>query len=214
MGFTEITKKHWSIVLFMTLFMIPSSSKAQFEAPALQIKTNVLYDLAACTNIGLEIQTNTGLALQVDYIGAWWNKSNKNRFFSNYLFQTELRYYLSGREKGTPYLGHHVGTYAILGTYDFEFGGEGILCKDLDKTWSLGVSYGYEIKMNKYFSVDFTAGVGYFSTIYDVYEPKEDVKNEYYRIDTRKSTFFGPTKLEVSLIWNLNVFNSPSYRLY
>lgn len=209
----KINRQWLSLILVLTAYMVPSKSAAQFEAPAMQLRSNIIYDLAACTNIGLEIQTDKGLAFQFDYIGAWWNKPIKNRFFSNYLFHTELRYYLSSRTKGTPYLGHHIGAYAILGTYDFEFGNEGLLCEDLDKTWSLGLSYGYEIKLSKYFSMDFTAGVGYFSSEYDAYEPKTEGKG-YHRIDTRRFTFFGPTKLEVALVWNLNVFNSPSYTFY
>lgn len=199
--------------LALTLLLLPSGVQAQFEAPAMQLRTNTLYDLASCTNIGLEIQTDLGLAFQMDYIGAWWNKPIKNRFFSNYLFQTELRYYLGSRTKGTPYLGHHIGAYAILGTFDFEFGKQGLLCEDLDKTWSVGLSYGYAIKLSKYFSMDFTGGIGYFKSQYDVYNPYDN-GGGYYRVDTRKFTFFGPTKLEVALVWNLNVFNSPSYTFY
>ena len=65
------------------------------SAPAaVQLRSNGLYDLALCPNIGIEIQTDLGLAWQLDYIGAWWNSPSRNRFFSNYAFQTELRYYL------------------------------------------------------------------------------------------------------------------------
>ena len=102
------------------------------SAPAaVQLRSNGLYDLALCPNIGIEIQTDLGLAWQLDYIGAWWNSPSRNRFFSNYAFQTEIRYYLASPKMTFPYTGHHVGLYGQMITYDFEFGGTGYQSRDL-----------------------------------------------------------------------------------
>lgn len=182
------------------------SAKAQKNSPALQLRTNGIYDLAASPNLGLEIQTDLGIAWQLDYIGAWWNSDTRHHFFSNYAFQTELRYYLESKQESFPYVGHHIGAYGQLATYDFEFGGTGYLSRNLDNTYGFGVSYGYAKRLSKWFSIDFTVGLGYFSSKYDKYDPKAD-DTGYYRTDTRKLTFFGPTKLEVSLVWNLNYTN-------
>lgn len=69
------------------------SVRPESHAATFLLRTNGLYDLALSPNIGLEWQSSFGLAFQFDYVGAWWNSPSKNRFFSNYGFQTEIRYY-------------------------------------------------------------------------------------------------------------------------
>ena len=121
------------------------------SAPAaVQLRSNGLYDLALCPNIGIEIQTDLGLAWQLDYIGAWWNSPSRNRFFSNYAFQTEIRYYLASPKMTFPYTGHHVGLYGQMITYDFEFGGTGYQSRDLDYTFGIGASYGYSFPLSTF----------------------------------------------------------------
>lgn len=179
------------------------------SAPAaVQLRSNGLYDLALCPNIGIEIQTDLGLAWQLDYIGAWWNSPSRNRFFSNYAFQTEIRYYLASPKMTFPYTGHHVGLYGQMITYDFEFGDTGYQSRDLDYTFGIGASYGYSFPLSKRWSLDLTIGLGYFQSRYDVYHPEEKyTKNGYQRDETRRLKFWGPTKLEATFVWNINSFN-------
>ena len=166
-----------------------------------QLRTNSLYDLALCPNIGLEIQTDNGIAFQIDYIGAWWSKDAKHRYWQNYAFQTEFRYYLSGISTEMPYLGHHIGVYGQLATYDFEFGSTGYQCNNLDKSWGIGLSYGYRIPLSRHFSMDFTLGLGVFRTRYTQYNPNY---SGYKAAKWGKMDWYGPTKLEVSFVWNIN----------
>lgn len=204
-----ISAKVAAITIAMMVFSSPVF--AQEDYPAIQLRTNGLYDLAASPNLGIEIQTDLGIAWQLDYIGAWWNSDARHRFFSNYAFQTELRYYIDHNNDGFPYTGHHAGVYGQLATYDFEFGGTGYLCRNLDDSFGIGVSYGYTKALTDRLSVDFTVGLGYFSSKYDRYKPNTD-DTGYTRSDSRKLTFFGPTKLEVSLVWNINYENRKSYK--
>ncbi len=179
------------------------------SAPAaVQLRSNGLYDLALCPNIGIEIQTDLGLAWQLDYIGAWWNSPSRNRFFSNYAFQTEIRYYLASPKMTFPYTGHHVGLYGQMITYDFEFGGTGYQSRDLDYTFGIGASYGYSFPLSKRWSLDLTIGLGYFQSRYDEYDPR-DIYGEKHFIhkETRRLKFWGPTKLEATFVWNINSFN-------
>ena len=179
------------------------------SAPAaVQLRSNGLYDLALCPNIGIEIQTDLGLAWQLDYIGAWWNSPSRNRFFSNYAFQTEIRYYLASPKMTFPYTGHHVGLYGQMITYDCEFGGTGYQSRDLDYTFGIGASYGYSFPLSKRWSLDLTIGLGYFQSRYDEYDPR-DIYGEKHFIhkETRRLKFWGPTKLEATFVWNINSFN-------
>jgi len=179
--------------------------RAEESSLAVQLRTNGLYDLALCPNVGLELQTDLGLAFQLDYVGAWWNSQKNNRYFSNYGLQTELRYYFASPKMDFPYTGHHAGVYFLMATYDFEFGGTGYQCKDLDKSIGFGISYGYSKPISRRLSLDFTLGIGYFTSKYTVYEPS----TSWYRATGyKKLTWFGPTKAEVTLVWNLNKNNN------
>lgn len=179
------------------------------SAPAaVQLRSNGLYDLALCPNIGIEIQTDLGLAWQLDYIGAWWNSPSRNRFFSNYAFQTEIRYYLASPKMTFPYTGHHVGLYGQMITYDFEFGGTGYQSRDLDYTFGIGASYGYSFPLSKRWSLDLTIGLGYFQSRYDEYDPRDIYGEKHFvRRETHRLKFWGPTKLEATFVWNINSKN-------
>lgn len=190
--------------LFMAVMAVSVKQGIAQGHPAVLLRTNGLYYLAASPNIGVEIQTDLGLAWQLDYIGAWWNSATKRHFFSNYAFQTELRYYPSFGKQGFPYHGHHVGAYGQLATYDFKLGKKGLLCRDLDKSFGVGLSYGYTQRLNRRLSLDFTIGLGYFHTEYMKYEDDEEMDG-YVRTDTRKLNFFGPTKAEIALVWNIKI---------
>ncbi len=198
---------------FFLAIMLCASGKAcaqevyAFEEKpvTVQLRTNGLYWLGLSPNIGAEVQTDMGLAFQLDYMGAWWNCFRKHKFWSNYAFHAEARYYLGAKKQENPYKGHHIGVYAILATYDFEFGNTGYQSNDLSKTWSIGATYGWTKPLNRHLSLDFTLGLGFLQSTYDVYIPQND---KYIRMNTKRMRFFGPTKVEVSLVWNINNKNN------
>ena len=174
-------------------------------APTFQLRTNGLYDLALSPNIGLEWQSSFGMAFQLDYVGAWWNSPSKNRFFSNYGFQTEIRYYFKHKNTANPFRGLHAGVYGQMATFDFEFGGEGVQCPNLDDAWGLGLSGGYTLPISRRWAIDFVLGLGYFTAKYKTYDPTYN--GGYQATGTKRLKFFGPTKLEVSFVWSLNKDN-------
>lgn len=177
------------------------------HAATFLLRTNGLYDLALCPNIGLEFQTSLGLAFQFDYVGAWWNSPSKNRFFSNYGFQTEIRYYFKHKNTANPFRGLHAGVYGQMATFDFEFGGEGVQCPNLDDAWGLGLSGGYTLPISRRWAIDFVLGLGYFTAKYKTYDPSINGNGHFPQTGTKRLKFFGPTKLEVSFVWSLNKDN-------
>ena len=169
------------------------------------LRTNGLYDLALCPNVGLEFQTDLGLAFQLDYIGAWWNSPSRNRYFSNYGFQSEIRYYFTHDDYSVPFTGIHAGVYGQMATFDFEFGGKGIQCPNLDDAWGIGLSGGYTMPISRRWAIDFTLGVGFFTAKYTKYDPT--VTGGYVATGLKRLKFFGPTKAEVTFVWSLNKDN-------
>lgn len=179
-------------------------TESSYGQMALSLHTNGLYWLAAMPNIGAEIQTDWGVSLSLDYIGAWWNKRSSNHFYSAYGIQTELRYYPDALDNYAPYRGHHFGIYGQLLTYDFEFGGTGYQAPKFTDTYAVGLAYGYTKVLSRRLSLDFTVGLGYFRSKYSIYKPSDGI---YYKTGTSTRTFFGPTRLEVNLVYNINFFN-------
>lgn len=202
-----------SLLLIMMAYTMTAGAQEYYREQAppatVQLRTNSLYYLAACPNVGVEIQTDLGIAWQLDYIGAWWNSSS--HFYSNYALQTEARYYFMSRTERMPYYGHHVGLYGQMATYDFCLGSKGYLSRRLDYSWGVGVSYGYSFQLNRHWNLDLTMGIGYFSSQYDTYHP---TTTWFMRDETRRLRYFGPTKLEVTFAWNINTKNTKkSYAL-
>lgn len=209
--FQHIGKRLAAVLVLLALLPLSEHCSAQrFEyyvvdkgtksAPALQLRTNLLYDIALCPNIGLEVQWQNGLGVQLDYIGAWWYNDGKHRYWNNYGFQTEGRYYFSNGRDRFPLYGHHIGVYGHLVTYDFEFGGTGYSSPKFGDNFGVGASYGYSFRLGDGFHLDCTLGLGYFQSIYGRYVPRND---NYYYIEHRKKTWLGPTKAEVALVWNI-----------
>ena len=201
----------WLAMLLLSMVTRQASAQEYFmppkniATPTVQLHSNALYWLALVPNVGVELQTNSGLAFQLDYMGAWWNSSSHNHYYSCYGFQTDLRYYLGDTPQNTPFVGHHVGVYGQLMTYDFEFGGKGYQCANLFKTWGVGVAYGYVLPLTSRLSADFTIGIGYLSSRYTAYEPTPS----WFRATSYGSwTYFGPTRLEATLVYNINMFNN------
>lgn len=213
-------KRHiHTIIIACTAMLAAGTATAQdrlyyypeTQHAALQLRTNALYDLALCPNIGIEVQTDIGLALTADYIGAWWNSPSRNRYYSNYGLQAGLRYYVSDRKKGLPYARHHIDLYGQMATYDFEFGGKGYMSRNLDMTWGIGAGYGYTLPLSERFSIDFMVGFGYLRSRYLIYHPSGEiyVPERYKVLD-----YFGPTRLEATLVWNINKKNNDKKKSY
>lgn len=206
MRYSKITSIKGLVLAMMMLTAITTAQGqtvyAVEEKPTtVQLRTNALYWLALSPNVGVELQTDMGLTFLADYVGAWWNGSKSHRYWSNYAFHLEGRYYLGARKQTTPYKGHHVGIYGYLATYDFEFGNKGYQCPDLSKTFSIGASYGWSMPVSKRLSLDFAIGIGYLQSKYTEYIPSE---TWYKATAHRKLKWFGPTKLEATLVWNIN----------
>lgn len=181
------------------------SIRTESASPTFLLHTNSLYDLALCPNIGLEFQTSLGLAFQFDYVGAWWNSPSRNRFYSNYGFQSEIRYYFKHEDCNAPFRGLHAGIYGQMATFDFEFGNTGYQCPNLDDAWGLGIAGGYTMPISRRWVLDFTLGIGYFTAKYTPYDPT--AYGGYVATGLKRLKWFGPTRAEVTFQWSLNKDN-------
>lgn len=189
-----------TIVRFRTDTVRMVEPAASFERPSrfiMALRTNLLYDVLAVPNLGLEFRLGRGWSVGASYMHAWWNSDRRSRYWRIYGGEIDVRKYFGSQAKGRPLSGHHLGLYGLAGTYDFEWGGTGYQSL---LSYGCGLEYGYSLPIGRRLNIDFGIGMGYWGGEYKVYEP---IDGHYVWQSTRNRHWFGPTKLEVSLVWIL-----------
>lgn len=170
--------------------------------PHIAIRTNMLMDLALMPNIGAEIYVTRNISVGANWMYSWWHSDKHNMYWRAYGGDIHADYWF--RKEDTPYWhGHHAGIYANMQTFDFEWKGTGYQAPRW--LWGGGISYGYAKSLNRHLSLDFAIGIGYLRGKFYKYVPgnEDDPDSKYYKTDTKMLNWFGPTKLEVSLVWKL-----------
>lgn len=164
------------------------------------LKTNLLYDAALVPNLGLEFSFDKHWSVSADWMYAWWSKESSHRYWRWYGGNAEVRYWFGSNVSNRKFTGHHLGTFVGMLTYDVEFGGKGY--QGAKWNYMAGVSYGYSLPIAKRLNLDFNLGLGYLWGNYYEYDYNEDA-GLYFWQQTKKRKWFGPTRLECSLVWLL-----------
>lgn len=179
-----------------------------FKAPVWALKTNLLYDAALVPNVGLEFYLGKNFSVAANWHYAWWN--SKSWFWRTYGGELAVRKWLGSAARERALTGHHVGVYAQILAYDFMVGQRGYMSGHPGETlfdrpnYTVGLEYGYSMPIAKRLSLDFVLGVGYHGGLYNEYLYMDD---HYVWHTTKKRSFFGPTKAEVTLVWLLGPVN-------
>lgn len=160
-------------------------------------RTNMLYDLALTPTIGVDFHLGRNWTLGANWSYAWWHKDSWSYYHRVYGGDVNLRKYFGASARRRPLSGHHIGIYAQALTYDFEYGSTGFLS---EFSYGGGLEYGYSLPVSKTLNIDFSIGCGYLGGEYKVYDPIDD---HYVWRETRQRHWFGPTKAEISLVWNI-----------
>ncbi len=170
------------------------------------LKSNLLYDALALPSLSAEFYLGKNFSVVGNWTYGWWDRNSSHRYWRAYGGDVALRWWFGRAAEAKPLTGHHLGIYGGAYTFDFEFGGKGVMGGLPGKPlWSrclpnVGIEYGYSLPVGRRINFDFTIGFGYFGGKYIKYEPCGD----HYKWDsTNRLTYFGPTKLEVSLVWLL-----------
>jgi len=172
----------------------------------MSVKTNMLYDILALPNIGVEFYLGRNWSIAANWMYGWWNSDRHHRYWRAYGGDIAVRKWIGSAADRKPLTGHHVGAYGQILTYDFEFGGKGQLGGEPGKplwhnpSYAAGVEYGYTMPLTQRLNIDFTIGIGFFGGKYYEYEP---IDNHYVWLSTKQRHWVGPTKAEISLVWLL-----------
>lgn len=168
----------------------------------MDIRTNMLYDVALVPNIGVEFYLGRRWSIAGNWMYSWWHSDKRHNYWRTYGGDLEVRKWFGPRSKEKPLTGHHLGVYGQIVTYDFELGSRGYLGDRW--TYGAGLAYGYSVPVGRRFNIDFTVGVGYLGGEYKEYLPIDDC---YVWQVTKQRRWFGPTKAEIQLIWLIGCGN-------
>ncbi len=185
--------------------IIPGASAPGQRKPFyMDVRTNMLYDLLALPNVGVEFYLGKDWSVVADWMYAWWDANSRHWFWRAYGGGVAVRRWFGRAAMDKPLAGHHIGVYGQIFTYDFETGGRGYMGGKPGGTlwdrmnYAAGIEYGYSLPIARRLNVDFTIGVGYWGGTYYEYKPIDD---HYVGQATKQRRWFGPTKAEVSLVW-------------
>ena len=164
---------------------------------AFAVKTNLLYDLVTALNVDVEFPVADRYSILVEDVFPWWTTGNK---------YAEARFWFKPwEERGTQKLrGWFVGAYGMSARYDFQYD---TAINYQGKYWSAGVSGGYSapIGRKKKLRLEISTAVGFMQIDYRHYQPTDDylkLIRDPYNVGT--VSYFGPTKLKVSLVIPIN----------
>ena len=197
--------KRFLLLSVSLLFLCGISSNAQRIA----VKTNALYWATATPNLGFEVAMGERWTFEVEGgYNPWTFDKEKNMKAKHWLVSPEFRYWFCN-----SFQGHFIG---INGNYtQFNIGAlpvpvhEAFISlnqtqeQDLEKSrvegWAVGagLTYGYAFPIARRWNIEFTAGFGYWYSVYNQYESR---KCGLFQETVNKHAL-GPTSLGISFIY-------------
>lgn len=187
------------IYLFLvSLLTAVTAVKAQQVA----VKTNLLYDLTATINLGVEARLADRWSLDVS--GNYNNWAIRGHRWKHWFVQPEARYWLC-----ESFSGHFFGLHAIGGQFNVGnfnlpiklFGHDfRSLRNHRYQGWAVGagVAYGYSWILSKHWNMEAELGIGWAHVNYDTFSCNSCSKKIS---NDRTFNYFGPTKAAVNLIY-------------
>lgn len=185
--------------------LTPPPGESSGERTIVALKTNLLYDALTMLNAEIEVPIGEQFSIMVEDVFPWWTFGPNGNKYSLEMWEmgVEPRWWFRRDDRRDRLSGHFIGPYVMSARYDFQWD------RDINyqgEYWSAGISYGYAMPIGKLFNLEFTASVGFVSADYRHYQPAPDY-SELYRdpFETGVLSYFGPTKLKVSLVLPIKV---------
>ena len=166
-----------------------------------QLKNNLLYDASLTPNANIEIGLSRHWTTDIGFGLNPWN-FNGDKKIRHWLLQPELRRYFCQRMDGSFIAFHLMGGEFNAGNVDLPFGIAPCLHHNRYEGWYVGggFGYGYQWPVSRHFSVEAEIAVGYDYLKYRKYPCAECGR----KLDDGHYHYFGPTKIALNLIYNIN----------
>lgn len=182
---------------------------AQYE-PVLNVRTNLLHDLATVVNVGVEYYPrNSHWSVAGHYTFPWWSNDAQHLYLQMLDWDLEARYYFDDDKR---YTGWYVAPYVHWNLYDFSFNaedawqGEGRGC-------GLAAGYVWQPWRNKHWKLEAFARIGYYHTLFDPYHASDPYNGKYYydwpygpegfTPRNHRLRWFGPTGAGITISYDL-----------
>ena len=156
----------------------------------LSLRADLLRWATLTPDLGLEWRICPSWGIAVN--GSWtsWSWNDKDRRYALWEVVPELRYYLGREKRG------YLGAMFKAGQFNYKLSTTG---KQGDLTGG-GITGGYQLKLNKSLSMDFSLGLGYIHADYDKYVVINGVR---VRRGSETKNWWGPVSAGVTLVWNI-----------
>ena len=188
---------HDTIIGFNSSLQDPATSK---KLVYFAFKNNLLYDAVLLPNLAAEVYLGKQFSLVVDGNWSWWTFKS-DQFHRIQSVGAEFRYWINSPY---PLHGHAIGVYSMVGDYDIR-----LFTKNEDSkgwlsygSWSAGLSYAYSMPIANRVNLEFGFALGYLGGKY--YDYNYCMTHERWEQQAKYSrNYFGPTRVGVSLVWQL-----------
>lgn len=192
-----------------------TATRTHSHKTILALKTNLAYDALTMLNYAIEVPVGDRFSAVWEHYFPWWVMRN-NRTCIQYLtlggearwwFLPQPRPETSTRVQRDRLVGHYLGIYGLFCKTDFQWDMAGrYQCYPV---YSAGLTYGYVFPVSRHLNLELSASIGYARIPYQHYIPSEDWQTLWRDTEDAGVThYFGPTKLQVSLVWPIRIQTS------
>lgn len=154
------------------------------------VRANLLRWATLTPDLGIEWRINRSMGILVNGSYTSWTWSGNERRYGLWEVNPEVRYYI-GKEKRC-----YVGAMYKVGAFNYKFSETG---KQGDLMGG-GLVGGYQLKLNRVLSLDFSLGLGYVRADYEKYKVIDGVR---VRDGKEAKNWWGPTQAGVTLVWTI-----------
>ena len=169
------------------------------------IKTNLLYDAVSVLNIGIEAPIGNRWSVAFDWVCPWWSDYDTQKYLQLMYGSLEGRYWFGNRENKLQLTGWFAGLNFGGGVYDLMADPLNGLQGEF-QTSSVVAGFAHPINRSGNLRLEYSLGIGWMGTDYVKYWWDE---YDYTLIAPSPQTwtthYFGPTKLQVSLVYILKL---------
>lgn len=187
----------------LPLFTQGTPAAASCRRPLFAVKTNLLFDAALMPNIEIEVPIGKRWSVNGEYMFPWWLLDGDKYSLQILMGGLEGRYWLGSRENRMNrevLKGHFLGLYAGGGKYDLQWQENGYQGEFFI---AAGISYGYAHEIARNLRLEYNIGIGLLRTDYRHYHARDNYRTLLWQ-ENGRYTWFGPTKVKISLVWLLN----------
>ena len=157
------------------------------------LKTNVAAWAGTIMNAAIDVQVAEHVTVELPVLWCPWHIGDR-RSATVFALQPEARWWLT-----QPGEGHFFGLHAHAAWYNVRWKDDRY--QDTGRPLlGAGLSYGYLLPLGSRWAGEFTLGAGYANTRYDTFY---NIDNGT-RIDTRTKSYWGITRIGVSLVYRFN----------